>query len=73
MVAAYTNRVSTIWVALVQPSEAYSWEAYVPPGVGSWPMPGVHRVSFSPLLQTRGCIKLLKQLTLQSFCQPGVA
>ena len=30
---------------ILQPYETYPWQAYVPPGYGLWPMPGVHWVA----------------------------
>ena len=37
-----TNGAQALGFALCQPFEVYTWQAYVPPGVGLWPMPWAH-------------------------------
>ena len=40
----------------------YPWEAYVQPGDGHWPTPGMHRVAAPSTTLSRGSLLLLNQL-----------
>ena len=49
--------------APLQPFGAYPWQAYVQPGNGHWPTPGMHRVAAPSTALNRGSLLLLNQLS----------
>ena len=42
LAAMFTYRVQQLGIATQQPFRVYPWQAYMSPGNGLWPMPGVH-------------------------------
>ena len=61
--AMFTNKGSTLGLTLSQPFRLYPWHAYVPPGAGPWPMPGVHQVAAPCTALSRGSFMLLTPLS----------
>ena len=45
--------------APLQPLGIYPWQAYVQPGDGHWPMPGMHRVAAPSTTLSMGSLMLL--------------
>ena len=52
--------------APLQPLGLYLWQAYVQPGNGHWPTPGLHRVAVASTTLSRGSLLLLNLAVPQS-------
>ena len=55
-------RAQLLAVAPLQPLGVYLWHAYVQPGDGHWPMPGMHRMVAPSTTLSRESIMLLSLL-----------
>ena len=53
--------------ATLQPFGAYPWQAYVLPGNGHWPTPGMHRVAAPCTALSRGEPSAAQSAVIQSF------
>ena len=49
--------------APLQPFGACPWQAYVEPGDGHWPIPGMHRVAVTSTALSRGSFMLHNKLS----------
>ena len=58
----FTWGAQSLGFALLLPFGAYPWQAYMQPGKGHWPTPGMHRVAAPSTTLSRGSIMLLNQL-----------
>ena len=60
-------------IVTLQPFGVYPWQAYVPPGDGMWPMPGVHIVADPPTTLSQEKPPTTQSALLQPFPQYGGA
>ena len=60
--AIFTLGCSTVGVCTITAPWSYPWQAYVQPGDGHWPTPGMHRVAGPSTILSRGSLLLLSLL-----------
>ena len=57
--------------APLKPLKAYPWQAYVQPGDGHWPIPGIHQAAAASTALNRGEPSATRSTVLQSFNYMG--